>query len=146
MDNEKKKWITVLIIGIIALVAGIVVFFSDKNIDENYTGSTTAIVLEYEEAEEYSSSMEMLETVYYPVLKYSVDGTEFTEKYSQYYSDLEYPIGSSVDISYLPDDPSKFSITEDNRGTIITMWEVPVGILLIVLAIYKLRSTANGSK
>jgi len=137
-NSETKKWIIVLLIGTVALAVGIVVLMFDRNVDENYTGSATAVVVGYEEEEEYDSNMDMLETVYYPVLSFVVDGKEITERYSQYYSDMEYDIGESVDVKYLPEDPVKYSIVEDDRGVFITWWESIVGILLIALAIYKL--------
>jgi len=145
-NGEVKKWIIVLLIGILALAVGIAVLLFKKNVDENYTGSAAAVVAGYEEEEEYDTNMDMLETVYYPVLSFDVDGKEITERYSQYYSEMEYDIGESVDITYLPEDPAKFSIVEDDRGVFIFWWESIVGILLIALAIYKLIKIKKSSR
>jgi len=126
-------------VGVLALAAGIVVFLSNKNIADTYTGTATAILVDYEEEDDINSMTEVIETVYRPVVSYSVDGVEYTEGYSQTYSNPPYAIGDAVEIKYAPHAPQNFSIAEDDRGTVIALWEIPVGIILILLGVYQLK-------
>jgi len=134
--NHITNWI-ILAAGILAVVMGVFVLLADHHSKQTNTEAAEATVIAYKTGEEFSNSLGTWNTVFYPVVRFTAGGKEVEASYSQYYSKEEFPIGETVRIHYDRNDPASFTIDEDNRSGFIAAWEIPAGILLIALAVYR---------
>lgn len=137
MKTTQRTNLIILIAGILAVIMGVFVLVSDIRSKQTNTQTAEATVIAIEDDQQYNSNLDLWETVYYPVVRFSVNGVDKEYKYSQFYSSEKYRIGDKVLIHYDPNEPTKFTIDEDNRSVIIAAWEIPVGVLLIALATFR---------
>lgn len=146
MKNVSKSNLWILVAGILAVGAGVFVLISSNKTKQANTEAVVATVTAYEEGEQFNSSTDALETVYYPVVRFSVNGDDMECTYSQFYNSEKYPIGESIEIHYSPENPAGFTIDEDNRSGVTAAWEIPVGILLIAFAIFRIVREKKASQ
>ena len=133
MDSENKEVkksggknvieIIILLMAIVALAVGVYYGFIKSR---GYVKSKGIIISV--KAVETKDNEKHTYTHYYPTVKYTVDGKEYTGAL-----DLEGPnaIGAEIDIQYDPADPSK--VHSYSPGTVIACFVV--GGLLLLLAI-----------
>ena len=133
MDSENKevkksggKYLIEIIILLMALVALAVGVYYGFIKSRGYVKSKGIIISV--KAVETKDNEKHTYTHYYPTVKYTVDGKEYTGAL-----DLEGPnaIGAEIDIQYDPADPSK--VHSYSPGTVIACFVV--GGLLLLLAI-----------
>ncbi len=131
--SGRKVWTVVLVFSLAILAVGIYLGFIKSG---GYVRST-GVVVSLKEEESYDSDLGKV-TYYYPTVKHTVNGREYTGTLD--ISTGAEDIGSEVKILYDPQDPSK--INSYSPGIVIYIFAV--GGILFALAVFKLVREKRG--
>ena len=131
-----KRLITI-IIGIACVIIGIVIMISYFNAQKTQTAETNATIVRIDS--EVETDTDGFETRYYtPVVKYSVNGTEYEKQLpnSRTTNSSEYKEGQEFTIQYNPDKPEEISQKGDKGGLIGGIFFIIVGIIIAIASLF----------
>ena len=107
---NKKGLLMLLVIVIVSV--GLFMYIT-KWQNENLTAKTTAVVIDFEEQWEPATGESNLSvTRYAPVLRYTVDGREYTATAMEFYEIKTCEIGDEVPVRYNPEKPEQVIVDE----------------------------------
>lgn len=123
MKNKRNAAVLVFIIGIIAIVFGIITLVQQKTFI-----STTGMVksMDYE----VDTSDDTIDDRFIYTVEFNVEGKDYEGKLTHNSDDLE--IGQAVEIKYNPENPS--SITEPGNG--FSIYLLILGPILLILGVF----------
>jgi len=129
------KKLVVIVIGLIFVVSGIVMIFSERDIEKRCSEETEGNVIGIVEDKKIPSGRPKEEgsyydaqKVYYPVIEYKAGEETISKKYSVGDEKIKYKIGEKIIIKYNPNKTDEYLIKEDNG-------KIYVGIILIVIGV-----------
>ena len=123
--NTKTFGIFVIIMGLIALCAGVYIGFFQGS---DYV-KTKAVISRIEENPEYNPAVDDSVSEYIAYVTYTVDGKEYTSPLNSWSG--TYKVGKEVPIKYDPVNPQK--VLDDS---LIYLYLIVVGVLLIAVEIF----------
>jgi len=129
------KKLVVIVIGLIFVVSGIVMIFSERDMEKRCSEETEGNVIGIVEDKKIPSGRPKEEgsyydaqKVYYPVIEYKAGEETISKKYSVGDEKIKYKIGEKIIIKYNPNKTDEYLIKEENG-------KVYVGIILIVIGV-----------
>ena len=129
------KKLVVIVIGLIFVVSGIVMIFSERDMEKRCSEETEGNVIGIVEDKKIPSGRPKEEgsyydaqKVYYPVIEYKAGEETISKKYSVGDEKIKYKIGEKIIIKYNPNKTDEYLIKEDNG-------KIYVGIILIVIGV-----------
>ena len=130
--------IITLIIGIVAVVIGIIISVTHFTNQAKQTAETTATVIRIESRMETDTDGEDTRW-YYPIIEYTVNNQKYEQQLPDSGSTIssDYKEGDKVEISYNPDNPNEISKKGSFGGLIAGIFFIIVGIIA-VLSIFRM--------
>lgn len=129
------KKLVVIVIGLIFVVSGIVMIFSERDMEKRCSEETEGNVIGIVEDKKIPSGRPKEEgsyydaqKVYYPVIEYKAGEETISKKYSVGDEKIKYKIGEKIIIKYNPNKTDEYLIKEENG-------KIYVGIILIVIGV-----------
>lgn len=130
--------IVTLIIGIAAVVIGIIILITHFTSQAKQTAETTATVIRIESRMETDTDGEDTR-YYYPIIEYTVNNQKYEQQLPDSGSTIssDYKEGDKIEVTYNPDNPNEISKKGSFGGLIAGIFFIIIGIIA-VLSIFRM--------
>ncbi len=121
--------LTAVILWLVAFIFLIIIIknvISRATKKKRCTATTNAVIKDVKER-----FITLMSTEYTPIISYTVDGTEYTCKYTKAYVPDTYQIGQTVEIKYNPDKPKEINAKGDSNKSDYVFLGVTIVIAII---------------
>ena len=127
--------LTAVILWLVALIFLIIIIknvISRATKKKRCTATTNAVVKEVKE-----HFVTLMSTEYIPLISYTVDGTEYTCKFTKAYVPETYRVGQTVEIKYNPRKPKEINTKGDSNKSDYVFLGITVLLVIIGYVLLK---------